>query len=66
MITLADVILSLKRIDEVSLLEVLEISSEDIVDRFVDKIEENYDKLAEDFEEEQEDFQSEGFREDSR
>jgi hypothetical protein len=65
-ITLADVILSLKRIDEVSLLEVLEISSEDIVDRFVDKIEENYDKLAEDFEEEQEDFQSEGFREDSR
>ena len=64
--TLADVINHLKRIDEISLLEVLNISSEDLVDRFVDKIEENYDKLAEDFEEEQEDFQSEGFREDSR
>ena len=59
-------ILSLKRIDEISLLEVLEISSEDLVDRFIDKIEEKYEQLAEDFEEEQEDFQSEGFREDSR
>lgn len=66
MITLADMILSLKRIDEISLLEVLEISSEDLVDRFIDKIEEKYEQLAEDFEEEQEDFQSEGFREDSR
>ena len=66
MITLADMILSLKRIDEISLLEVLEISSEDLVDRFTDKIEEKYEQLAEDFEEEQTDFSSEGYREDSR
>ena len=57
-------ILSLKRIDEISLLEVLEISSEDLVDRFTDKIEEKYEQLAEDFEEE--DLSSEGYREDSR
>lgn len=55
MITLADMILHLKRIDEISLLEILEISSEDLVDRFVDKIEEKYDLLKEDFEEEEED-----------
>ena len=52
MITLAELVLSLKRIDEISLLEILEISSEDLVDRFTDKIEEKYDSLAEDFEEE--------------
>ena len=66
MITLADMILSLKRIDEISLLEVLEISSEDLVDRFTDKIENKYEQLAEDFEEEQTDFSSEGYREDTR
>lgn len=54
MITLADMILHLKRIDEISLLEILEISSEDLVDRFADKIEEKYDILKEDFEEEDE------------
>jgi len=54
MITLADMILHLKRIDEISLLEILEISSEDLVDRFADKIEEKYDLLKEDFEEEDE------------
>ena len=52
MLTLSDVINHLKRIDEISLLEILEISSEDIVDRFQDKIEENYDSLREDLEEE--------------
>lgn len=51
--TLADVINHLKRIDEISLLEVLDISSEDLVDRFVDKIEEKYDSLREDFEQEE-------------
>jgi hypothetical protein len=57
--TLADVINHLRRIDEISLLEVLEISSEDIVDRFTDKIEEKYDSLKEDFEED-ENLQTEG------
>jgi len=56
--TLSDIILYLKRIDEISLLEVLEISSEDLVDRFVDKIEEKYDQLQPEVE--AEDEQSEG------
>lgn len=59
MITLADMILSLQRIDEISLLEILEISSEDLVDRFTDKIENKYEQLREDFEEEK-DVQAEG------
>ena len=53
--TLADIINHLKNIDEISLLEVLEINSEEIVDRFVDKIEEKYDGLREDFEQDEED-----------
>lgn len=47
MLTLNDVRDRLQHIDEVSLLEVLDISSEDIVNAFVDKIEENYEDLAE-------------------
>ncbi len=50
--TLADIINHLKRIDEISLLEILEIDSEEIIDRFVDKIELKYDQLFEDFEDE--------------
>lgn len=52
--TLVDVIDWLKRIDEISLLEVLEISSEDLVDRFVDRIEDKYEELREDCEEDPE------------
>ena len=37
----------LKNLDESSLLEVWDISSEDIVDRFNDKIEEKADELEE-------------------
>jgi hypothetical protein len=47
MLTLNDVMERLKKIDEVSLLEVLEINSEEIVDRFVDKIEANFEELEE-------------------
>ena len=45
----------LKQIDEISLMEILEISSEDLVDRFDDRIEQKYDILAEDFETEESD-----------
>jgi anion-transporting ArsA/GET3 family ATPase len=38
----------LATIDEVSLLEILEIDSRDLVERFVDKIEDKADELAED------------------
>jgi len=43
----------LKHIDEVSLLEILDIASEDLVDRFEDKIEEKIDGLAREFEDEE-------------
>ncbi len=56
--TLADIINHLRRIDEISLLEVLEISSEDIVDRFGDFIESKYDLLREDFEDEEDEQES--------
>ena len=52
MLTLTDLQERLKKIDEISLLEILEISSEDLVDRFVDLIENKYDTLKEEFEEE--------------
>jgi len=42
----------LKQEDEVSLVEMLEIYPEDIVDRFPDKIEAKLDKLREEYEEE--------------
>jgi len=41
--------------DEVSLLEILQISAEDIVERFDDRIEEKYDDLIEELEEEEPD-----------
>lgn len=44
-LTLTDVMSRLKQLDEITLLEVLDISSEELIDRFIDKIEENYDTL---------------------
>lgn len=40
----------LKALDEITLLEVLEITSEELVDRFNDKIEEKEVELSEDLE----------------
>lgn len=51
MITLTELSDKLKREEECSLLEMLNISSEDIVDRFSDLIEERYDVLVEEYEE---------------
>lgn len=42
----------LKRLDEITLLELLNISSEDIVERFIDLIELQADDLEKEFEEE--------------
>jgi len=47
MLTLIDVMERLKHIDEVSLLEILEINSTDLVESFYDRVEENYEELAE-------------------
>jgi hypothetical protein len=44
-LTLTDVMSRLKQLDEITLLEVLNITAEDLVERFTDKIEENYEEL---------------------
>ena len=49
MITLFEIMEELKTIDEITLLERLEISSEDLVERFFDRIEDLYEELAEEF-----------------
>jgi lipoate-protein ligase A len=48
----------LKRLDETLLLEVLEINSEEIVDRFEDKIEDRIEELEEELEDETEEQDS--------
>lgn len=49
MLTLTDLAEKLKQVDEISLMEVLEINSEDLVNRFMDKIEEKMDNLITEF-----------------
>ena len=48
MLTFIDVCDRLKQQDEISILEILEINSDELVDRFKDKVEENYEELADD------------------
>lgn len=48
-VTLTELKDKLKQIDEISLLEVLGITSEDLVERFYDLIEDRYDELQEEF-----------------
>lgn len=52
-LTLEDIKDKLKTLPEIDLLEVLEISSEDLVDRFSDKIEDKAEYLLNDLEEEE-------------
>jgi hypothetical protein len=51
-LTFHDLVDLLKREDEVTLLEVLEISSEDLIERFGDWIEERYEELTEKYQDE--------------
>ncbi len=51
MFTLEDIKDKLKQLDEVTLMEVLEITSEDLVERFVDRIEQKEDTLEIDLDE---------------
>jgi len=51
MLTLEDIKDKLKQLDEVTLMETLEITSEDLVERFVDRIEQQQDTLENDFDE---------------
>lgn len=52
MLTFQEVKEKLCTYDEITILEILEISSEDLVERFEDKIEEKYETFSEDLEEE--------------
>lgn len=45
MLTLVEIAEKLKQFDEITLLEVLEINAEEIVERFMDRVEDNQDKL---------------------
>ena len=47
-LTLHDIKEKLKHLDEITLMETLDISSEDLVNRFVDRIEEKQDVLEND------------------
>ena len=49
-LTIHDLKDRLKQINEIYLLELLEISSEDLVERFIDLIEDNFDKLEKEVE----------------
>lgn len=50
MLTLVDLADRMKHLDEVTLLEVLDIKSDELTDRFLDKIEERFDHLSEELE----------------
>ena len=52
-LTLEEVKEKLKQLDETTLLEILEINSEEIVERFSDKIEDREDYFITDLEEEE-------------
>ena len=53
-ITFTELREKLKQIDEISLLEILNISSEDLVERFSDVIEDKYETLKEEFQDDEE------------
>lgn len=50
-LTLRDIMERMARLDEITLLEVLNISSEEIVERFADKIEDKFEELEIDLDE---------------
>ena len=52
--TLPEVMEYLKQMDEITLMERLSVTSEDLVERFIDKIEEEIDEFEQEMEEETE------------
>jgi len=50
-ITLTELQEKLKLFDEISVMEILEITSEDLANRFIDRIESKYDQLITEFDE---------------
>ena len=47
--TLTELQEKLKEVDEITLMELLNVSSEDLVERFVDVVEDKFDKLVEEY-----------------
>lgn len=54
-LTYQDLLQQLRQLPEITLMELLEINSEELVDRFLDKIEEKQDWLFKEFEDWEED-----------
>ena len=52
-LVLSELLEKLKRLDEISLLELLEINSEDLVERFFDKIESKLNILEDDLDDDE-------------
>lgn len=59
-ITLTELQAKIMLLDEISVLEILEITSEDIAQRFIDRIEMKYDQLVTEFEDTEDNGYSEG------
>lgn len=55
-LTLHELCEKLKQLDEISILELLNISAEELVEKFQYEIEERYDKLTIEFEDENDTF----------
>jgi hypothetical protein len=53
-LTILDLFDKLKRLDEISLMEILEITSEELVDRFEDRIEAMFDQLVDELDDTEE------------
>jgi len=56
-LTILDLFDKLKRLDEISLLEILNITAEDLVDRFEDRIEAMFDDLVDELDDTEEEDQ---------
>jgi ribosome assembly protein YihI (activator of Der GTPase) len=54
-LTILDLFEKLKRLDEISLLEILGITAEELVDRFEDRIEAMFDQLVDEIDDTEED-----------
>ena len=54
-LTILDLFEKLKRLDEISLLEILDITAEELVDRFEDRIEAMFDQLVDEIDDTEED-----------
>ena len=56
-LTILDLFEKLKRLDEISLLEILNITAEELVDRFEDRIEAMFDDLVDELDDTEEEDQ---------